>query len=83
MPKTERETQAAVCHPCDHFERGGTYDAEDVLARKILHYPVSAEDVRVQSMALIHQAASEWAAPRFVVHVEKGRRMVRLSVTGG
>lgn len=83
MPTDQRETQAAVCHQCQHFEQGDVYDAEDVLARKILHYPISAEDVRVQSMALIHQAAGQWAAPRFVVHVEKGRSMVRLSVTGG
>lgn len=78
-----QQLQAAACSPCDHFERGGTYDAEDVLARKILRYPLTGEDVRRESMALIERAFAESTASRLVVHVEKGRQMVRLSVTSG
>lgn len=78
-----QQLQAAACRPCDHFERGDTYEAEDVLARKILRYPLSTDDVRRESMALIKRTFGESAAGRLVVHVEKGRQMVRLSVTGG
>ena len=82
MPSQRADSAAKVCYPCTHFEQGAFAEAGDVLARRIMRYPLTGDDVRVAGMEMISDAASADGSPYLIVHVEKGRAMVRLSVTG-
>jgi hypothetical protein len=82
MTSQQAPAAAKVCCPCTHFEHGAFADDADVLARRIMRYPLTGDDVRVAGAEMISDATAADDSPYLIVHVENGRAMVRLSVTG-
>lgn len=71
---------ARICYPCEHFERQ-ILRAEDVISQRLIRLPVDGETVREISHGMIRSAEESSPARLFIVHVEKGRMRVRVSVT--
>lgn len=78
---SQQEIKARTCYPCECFERGFMADPDAVIARRVMHRPVTQDHVRLASRDMLDDAMRLTASQYLVVHVEKGRSMARLSVT--